>query len=134
MTASFNPPFALSPDSITVAFVHHAGYLEAVVAGFKNPAGVAAVLARIGAEIRKAQVERVLIDVRQAIGQMSATDHRDVGVVLARHIGPVRCAVVARADRPRGEIEPAARNGGVDYKPFDETGEALEWLLQGVAR
>jgi hypothetical protein len=62
------------------------------------------------------------------------TDHAEVGVVLAHHLGSVRCAVVARADRPRGEIEPAARQGGMEYKPFDESAEAVEWLLQGLIR
>jgi hypothetical protein len=134
MTAAFAPPFSLSPDAITVRFVHHAAYLEAVVAGFKSPAGVVAVIATIGDEIRKAQAKRVLIDVRQVIGQMSATDHANAGAVLARHIGPVRCAALALADRPRGEIEPGARQGGVDYKAFEDSGEAVEWLVQGVAR
>jgi hypothetical protein len=134
MTSAFDPSFALSPDSITVRFAQHAAYMEAVIAGFKSPAGVAAVIAAIGDEIRKAQAQRVLIDVRQAIGQMSVTDHADVGTLLARHLGPVRCAVVAAADRPRGEIEPAARQGGIDYKPFDDATEAVEWLLQGLAR
>jgi hypothetical protein len=134
MSSAFDSRFALSPDSITVRFVHHPAYMEAVVAGFKSPAGVAAVIARIGDEVRKSKAERVLIDVRQAVGQMSVTDHADVGVVLAHHLGAVRCAVVARADRPRGEIEPAARQGGLEYKPFDESREAVEWLLQGLTR
>lgn len=130
MTDGFDPPFALSPDSTTVRFVHHPAYVEAVVSGFKNPAGVAKVIAAIGDAVRQAHAQRVLIDVRQVIGQMSSTDHAGVGALLARHIGPVRCAVVARADRPRGEIAPAARDGGVDYRAFDDTATALEWLVQ----
>lgn len=125
----FEPPFALSPGAISVRFVHHAAYLEAVVSGFKSPAGAAAVVAKIGEEVRRVRVQRVLIDVRQVIGEMAASDHAGVGAVLAHHIGSVRCAVVARPDRPKGQIEPAARQGGVDYKPFDGVEEAIEWLL-----
>jgi len=74
----------------------------------------------------------VLIDVRQVIGQMSTTDHASIGAVLALHIGQVRCAVVARADRPRGEIAPLARQGGVVYQDFDEVADAVQWLLEGA--
>ena len=130
MTAGPHAPFALSPDAMAVRFVQHPAHLEAVVSGFKSPDGVAAVIARMGEEVRRTQARRLLVDVREVIGQMSVTDHANVGVLLAHHIGSIRCAVVARADRPRGEIEPAARRGGVDYRPFDHPDEAVEWLLQ----
>lgn len=133
MAAGFQPPVALSPDSLSVSCTVREGYLEAIVTGFKSPAGAAAVIASIGDAIRQARATRVLIDVRQVIGQMATTDHANVGEVLARHLGSVRCAVVARADRPRGEIEPAAREGGVDYKAFEDAGEAVDWLLQPTA-
>jgi hypothetical protein len=115
---------------MSVRLVQHDTHLEATVSGFKSPAGAASVIAQIGAAMRAGPFERVLIDVRPVIGQMSATDHAGVGQVLALQIGPARCAVVARADRPRGEIAPAARQGGVVYRDFDEAGEALHWLLQ----
>ena len=129
MAAAPHAPFALSPEAMAVRFVQHPAHLEAVVHGFKSPDGAAAVVARIGEEVRRLQSQRVLIDVREVIGQMSVSDHANVGALLAHHLGPVRCAVVARADRPRGEIEPAARQGGVDYRPFDSVDEAVVWLL-----
>jgi len=123
-------PFAMSPEAIRVDFVHHAAYLEAVVSGFKSPAGVAEVIVRIGQALRKAQLDRVLIDVRRVAGQMSTSDHAGVGAALARSLGRAKCAVVARADRPRGEIAPSAQAGGVDYCAFDDTPEAVQWLTQ----
>ena len=133
MTSGFVPPFAMSPDAIAVRFESQGQYLEAVVSGFKSPAGVAKVIVQIGEAVRQAGAQRVLIDVRQVIGQMSTTDHAAVGELLARHLGAVRCAVVARADRPKGEIAPAARSGGVDYAAFDDTVDAVPWLLQDAA-
>lgn len=130
--ADFSSP--MSPDAMSVDFTQQPAYLEALVSGFKSPAGVAAVIVRIGEAVRATGAERLLIDVRQVIGQLSSTDHAGVGALLAAHIGPVRCAVIARADRPRGEIEPSARKGGVEYKPFDGRAEAVEWLLQGCTR
>jgi hypothetical protein len=42
--------------------------------------------------------------------------------------------VVARADRPRGEIAPNASAGGVDYQAFDDPAAARAWLLEGADR
>lgn len=130
MTAGPDLPFALSPDAMQVTLTPRDGYLEAVVTGFKSPAGVTGVLVKIGQALRDAQLTRVLIDASRAVGQMSTSDHAAVGVAVAQYLGPVRCAVVARADRPRGEIAPAALAGGVDYRAFDELANAESWLLR----
>ena len=130
MNTDFDPPFALSAQAIDVRVTRHSKHLEAVVSGFKSPGGAVTVVARIGEAIRHSGLDRVLIDVRGVIGQMAAVDHADVGSALASHFGSVRCAVVARADRPRGEIAPTARAGGVDYQAFDNPEPAIAWLLE----
>ena len=130
MNAEFQPPFAMSAQALDVQVACHPDYVEAVVSGFKSPAGAIAVVARMGEALRQSGLARILIDVRDVIGQMATVDHGDVGSALARHLGPVRCAVVARADRPRGEIAPKARAGGVDYEAFDDPEAARTWLLE----
>ncbi|MBE7942777.1 MULTISPECIES: STAS/SEC14 domain-containing protein [Ramlibacter] len=129
MTHDGNLPFALSRDAIRVELALRDGFLDATVSGFKSPEGAMAVLARIAQALRDARQSRVLIDVTAVIGQMSGSDHAALGAALAAQFGPVRCAVVARADRPRGEIGPAASAGGVNYQAFDDREAALQWLV-----
>jgi hypothetical protein len=124
-------PFALAPDALKVRFTHHPRFLEAEVTGFKSPVSVSNVLARIGAVMRDAGLQRVLIDATHVVGEMSATDHAAIGAAVAHHLGAVRCAVVARPDRPRGEIAPSAQAGGVDYHAFDDRPAAVAWLELG---
>lgn len=124
-------PFALAPDALKVRFIEHPKFLEAVVTGFKSPVSVSNVLAQIGQAVRDAKLDRVLIDATNVVGQMSTSDHAGIGAAVARHLGAVRCAVVARPDRPRGEIAPSAQAGGVDYRAFDDRLSAVAWIDRG---
>jgi hypothetical protein len=122
-------PDPLSERSITVRFLRHAGYLEAVMHGFVNAVASTAALHEIAAEVRRTGAKRLLVDTGPVIGQLTKSEHATVGGHVATLFPGVRVAAIAPVGRPVGEIAPAARSKGADYLGFGTRAEALDWLL-----
>ena len=130
---AFRSPDPLSAHSITVRFVQHPEYLEAVMHGFVNPDASTAALHEIAAETRRTGARRLLVDTGPLIGQLTKSEHASAGEHVAALFPGVRVAGIAPIDRPVGEIAPAARGKGADYLGFASRAEALAWLLADSA-
>lgn len=133
---SFPPTGPVSPDplserSITVRFVQHPGYLEAVMHGFVNAVASTAALHAIAGEVRRTGARRLLVDTGPLIGQLTKSEHAAAGEHVATLFPGVRVAGIAPVGRPVGEIAPAARSKGAEYLGFATRAEALDWLLAG---
>jgi hypothetical protein len=124
----------LSEQSITLRFVRHPQFLEAALHGFVNPRASSAALEEIAGEVRRLGAPRVLIDTGGVIGQLTQSEHADVGRHIASLFGTTRVAAIAPIGRPVGEIAPTARSNGGDYMGFRTRAEALAWLLGEQAR
>jgi hypothetical protein len=122
-------PDPLSERSITVCFIQHPDYLEAVLHGFVNAVASAAALHEIAGEIRRTGAKRLLVDTGSVIGQLTKSEHASAGEHVATFFPGVRVAGIAPLGRPVGEIAPAARSKGADYLGFGTRAEALDWLL-----
>src|SRR5438094_969469 len=105
----------LSERSLTVRYVRHPAYLEAVVEGFVSPEGGAFLLRSISRECRETRFARVLIDLRLVIGQLTQADHERLGELIGELFGSVRVAAIAPPGRPVGEIAPSAQRRGASY-------------------
>ena len=133
---AFSPSPSWSPDplsehAITVRFIEHPDYLEAVMQGFVNAVASRAALHEIAAETRRRGTTRLLVDTGPLIGQLTRSEHATAGEHVAALFPGVRVAGIAPIGRPVGEIAPAARSKGADYLGFGTRAEALEWLLAG---
>lgn len=124
-------PDPLSEKSITVHFIQHPDYLEAVMHGFVNGAASTAALHRIAEETRRRGARLLLVDTGPLIGQLTKSEHATAGEHVAALFPGVRVAGIAPIGRPVGEIAPAARGKGADYLGFGTRAEALDWLLAG---
>lgn len=124
-------PDPLSAQSITVRFIQHADYLEAVMHGFVNAVASTAALRQIADEVRRTGATRLLVDTGPLIGQLTKSEHASAGEQVAKLFPGVRVAGIAPIGRPVGEIAPAARRKGADYLGFATRAEALDWLLAG---
>jgi hypothetical protein len=124
------PPTAdpLSGRSITVRFIHHPDYLEAVLHGFVNVAASKAALHEMADEVRRTGAQRLLVDTGPLIGQLTQSEHALIGELVATLFASVRVAGIAPVGRPVGEIAPTARRNGADYLGFATRAEALAWL------
>lgn len=124
-------PDPLSEQSLTVSFIRHADYLEAVMHGFVNATASTAALREIADELRRTGGRHLLIDTGPVIGQLTKSEHATVGAHVAALFPGVRVAAIAPIGRPVGEIAPTARCAGADYLGFGTRAEALDWLLAG---
>lgn len=122
-------PDPLSEQSITVRFLRHPDYLEAVMHGFVNAVASTAALREIAEEVRRTATRRLLVDTGPLIGQLTKSEHASAGEHVAALFPGVRVAAIAPIGRPVGEIAPAARSKGADYLGFATRAEALHWLL-----
>jgi hypothetical protein len=115
----------LSEQSITVRFVQHPEFLEAALHGFINFGASSSAVQQIADEVRRIDAHRVLIDTGGVIGQLTQSEHAELGRLIASLFGATRVAAIAPIGRPVGEIAPSARSSGGDYMGFSTRAEAL---------
>ena len=85
-------PDPLSEKSITVHFIQHPDYLEAVTHGFVNGAASTAALHRIAEETRRRGARLLLVDTGPLIGQLTKSEHATAGEHVAALFPGVRVA------------------------------------------
>ena len=120
----------LSEQSITVRFVTQPKFLEAALHGFINFGASSAAVNQIADQARQTGAQRVLIDTGGVIGQLTQSEHAELGRHIAAVFGSTRVAAIAPVGRPVGEIAPSARHLGCDYMGFATRAQALDWLLR----
>jgi hypothetical protein len=118
----------LSPTSLQVVFIARPTHLEAEISGLASPEGARAVLVQIGHEAARQEARRVLLNCLGILGQTAPYDHQQLGLVLARHLGGVRCALVTSPSKLRGVMGASAQAAGADYGAFTSLAEAVAWL------
>lgn len=132
--ATRTPGGTLPPDVHSLDFEFREGYLYARASGIRKRHSVAAVTKAVFEKAVERDYSRVMTDVTDLEGTLSALDAYLLVTEVFRSLrwkGLTKAAVVdGKATRIQGMFtEVVARNRGYNYRIFNDEERAIRWLL-----
>ncbi|HEX2697253.1 MAG TPA: hypothetical protein VHM28_06050 [Anaerolineales bacterium] len=110
-------------------FENRGNYLFVEIAGLYSLKLILSTIQKISDNCQHDNLGKVLVDLRELEGDLSIIDRFEIGVEVARVIGPkIKVAAVARRSIINYMAETVAVNRGANLKVFSEMGKALNWL------
>lgn len=119
---------------VNLTMTAHATYLAVRFSGFRMIDKVDEALAQVEAELRRLDLQCVLLDLRQLIGVLTGYDRGLSIEILIRRLGFARCALLIDPTHYAGMDHASTIARGMTAAVFEDEDTAVHWLLGDAPR